>query len=138
MIEPANMPLDDSDRLYEPPLVDSLRYDEDRQAYVVQFTPTDDVSAEPKEIIALTKTAAEFHRMEILFDDIVRLMGGKVISRILHLGGGNYTIHFSDGRCTELADVSSNQTVQEVSDRLKQIADMAQLAFQISSPAHAT
>jgi hypothetical protein len=138
MSQSIDLPLDDDDRLYEPPLVDSIRHDDERRGYVVQFVPSDDISSEPTERIMLSEGDPEFHRMDVLFGEIGRLMGGdKIISRILHAGGGNYTIHFSEGTHTELANESPSNVVHEVSDRLKQIADSAQAAFQMASLAHA-
>jgi hypothetical protein len=138
MTDPIPLPLDDDDRLYEPPLVDSVRYDTGQQIYVIQFVPSDDVSSDPAEMVVLAKEQKEFHRVDVLFGEIVRLMGGKAISHIVHAGGGSYTIHFSDGTHAELSDESSNETVQEISDRLKQIAESAQAAFHIVSLVHAS
>ena len=59
-------------------------------------------------------------------------MNDRAIARVVHGGGGDYTVHFTTGFVSQLSDLPSNATTHEISDRLKQIADAAQVQFQIN------
>ena len=133
MSEPVDIPLDDDDRLYEPPLVDLLYREGVQGTYVITFVPADEVSDEPTEVVRVHRGAAEYQRIDSLFGGLSALVAeGKQIDRIVHQGGGNFAFHFDNGGSFEMSDAPSNSTTQEVSDRLKQIAEAAEAAFRIA------
>src|SRR5438045_349836 len=113
--------LDDEDRLFEPPLVDVLYYDESANEYVITFIPSDDASGEATEVVRVGVSAPDFSRVESLYRRIQDSVGaGRRLVRIVHGGGGNFTFHIDTGAVTELA-VQPNAIAVDVADRLKQI-----------------
>jgi hypothetical protein len=131
MSDVIDLPLDDDDRLVEPPLLDLLYHDEAQDAYVVTFVPTDEVSQEATEVVRIRRDFPEYRRVDGFFKRVEELVGGgRRIVRIVHQGGGNFAFHFLDGSAIEMAD-RANEVSQEASDRLKQIADAAEMAFRV-------
>ena len=127
MSEPINLPIN-ADDLYDPPLVDCIYIDQQKKGFAVTFVPSDDASSALKEFVFIVETAPDHARVLTFWSRIQELIGGR-IERIVHAGGGNYTIHFTDGSNKELAAIDDSEQAVEISDRLKQIADAAQIAF---------
>lgn len=136
MSDAIDLPLDDDDRLYDPPLVDGLFFDERRRALVVTFVPSDEVSDSPTEVAVIGEGTPEFDRVMAFLNQVSALLTptDRVV-RVVHAGGGNYALHTTSGAVVELADDAPNPSTLEASDRLKQIADAAEMAFRVGHPA---
>ncbi|HZL33691.1 MAG TPA: hypothetical protein VFC78_00190 [Tepidisphaeraceae bacterium] len=133
MSDVIDLPLEDDDRLYATPLVDLLYYDEERCAYFVTFVPSDEVSHESTEISVVQDSSPEFVQLDALFGRLEELVGSNQhIVRVVHQGGGNFAVHLLGGAVKEFMDTESNSVGHEVSDRLKQIANVAEIAFRLA------
>ena len=132
MSQPIDLPLDHDDRLAEPPLVDLLSYDARRGAWVVTFVPSDDVSAEATEVVTVPQGTPEFRRISALLGRVAEAMApGRRIEKVVHSGGGSYTVWLANGESLELAE-ASGAIAHEVFDRIKQIADTAEAIFRVA------
>jgi hypothetical protein len=130
MSERTDLPVDLGERLYEPPLVDSIYRDEQRRGFAITFVPSDDASSAPTELVFVAETAPDYRRILTFWNRIQELtVASGGIARIVHGGGGDYTFHFVDGSHRATADEPGFDGASEISDRLKQIADAAQIAF---------
>ncbi len=123
-------PIDSDDRLYDPPLVDCIYFDLQRRGCAVTFVPSDDASTAMTEFILIGEMSPDYTRIRTFWTRIEELLESQVkLDRIIHAGGGDYTIHFTNGSTVELSAVADAGRSAEISDRLKQIADAAQIAF---------
>jgi len=59
MSDGTNLTVDSGDRLYDPPLVDSIYFDEQRRGFAVTFVPSDDASSAPTEFIFVSETSPD-------------------------------------------------------------------------------
>jgi hypothetical protein len=128
MSDPIDLPLDADDRLADPPLLDLFREDADEGVYVATFVPSDDLSPEPTLSVRVDKESVEGRRIGASLDGISEICGSR-LTLASHLGGGNYTIRLTDGRTASL-DTFDNSL--ELFDRLKQIAQDAEMCYRIS------
>ena len=130
MSDSANSPIDRDDDLFDPPLVDSIYFDDQKGAFSITFVPSDDASSALKEFIFIAETAPDYIRVQTFWSRIQDLLASHDrIDRVVHAGGGNYTFHFADGSDKELATIADGSRLIEITDRLKQLADAAQIAF---------
>ncbi len=130
MTNPIDLPIDPEDRLYDPPLVDCIYFDPDKRGFAVTFVPSDDASSALKEFIFIAEIAPDYIRVQTFWSRIQDLLASHDrIDRVVHAGGGNYTFHFADGSDKELAAIADGDRLVEITDRLKQLADAAQIAF---------
>lgn len=130
MSDGNDLPVDLDERLYEPPLVDLIYHDEQRQGFSITFVPSDDASPAPTELVFVADDSPDYRRILTFWNRIQELtQGAEGIARIIHGGGGGYTFHFADGSHRAIADKAAFHDAGEISDRLKQIADAAQIAF---------
>jgi hypothetical protein len=127
---PIPLPLDDLDRLADPPLLDFLHEDPVSESWAITFVPSDDVSDEQNETIVVKKRASSEARYVQILLNQVQSLASRQISTISHLGGGNYTLTFASG-ATRRLDEFENATAVEIFDRLRQIALNAELIFRI-------
>jgi hypothetical protein len=134
MSDPVEIPLDEDDRLADPPLLDLFRVDLESDCYIATFVPSDDVSAEPTLSVSIRQQSVEGRRIAILLARIETICGGRLLLAS-HLGGGNYTLRLTDGRTTAL-DALDNASAVELFDRLKQVAVDAEMSYRINH-AHA-
>jgi hypothetical protein len=135
MSDPIEISLDDADRLAEPPLVDFLSDEPEDIHYHITFVPSDEVSVEPTESVTIIKQSSDGARITALLGDVSALCGAK-LTRVSHGGGASYTLHLDDMRIVTLADLKNGTSIQ-VFDRLKQIAETAEIVFQ-SASSHAS
>jgi len=123
-----DLPLDDDDRLAEPPLVDSLHYERDADGFSIIFVPSVGENATvsifvPRDSVSGRQVAAYLYRIQQLI--------GDRLENVVHGGGGNYTLRLADGKIVRLSDEAFEEHwAPEVFDRLKQIAETAE-AFTI-------
>jgi hypothetical protein len=130
MSDPIDLPLDSDDRLYDPPLVDSIYFDERKRGFAILFMPSDDVSSSLKEFVFIGEASEDYPRVSSFWQRIGELLSpGGQVERVVHCGGGNFIFHFADESYRELATLPDEAGRTEISDRLKQIADAAQIAF---------
>ncbi|HEX4125313.1 MAG TPA: hypothetical protein VHY37_11350 [Tepidisphaeraceae bacterium] len=129
MVDPIEMPLDDDDPLAEPPLVDSLHYEREADGFSITFVPSNSVDA--TQTVFVPRDSPEGAQVSAYLYRIQQLIGNR-IERVVHSGGGNYSLKLASGDVLRLSDgVPDEQWAQEVFDRLKQIADVAEIAFRI-------
>ena len=134
MTDPIKIPLDDDDRLADPPLLDLFREEPESDCYIATLVPSDDFSAEPTLPVRISKQSVEGRRIAILLARISAICGAALVLAS-HLGGGDYTLHLADGRIVTLDGLTNSASV-ELFDRLKQIAVDAEMSYRISH-AHA-
>jgi hypothetical protein len=120
MSDPIDLPLDDDDRLAEPPLVDSLHYERGADGFSITFVPS--VGDEPTRSIFIPRDSVEGRRVTTYFYRIQELVGNRV-ERVVHSGGGDYTLRLANGESRRLSGEAPDASwASEVFDRLKQIA----------------
>jgi len=111
------------------PIVDCAYYDERREAYVVTFVPTDEVSAEPTETVFVHQNAPEFHRLNTLFWQLNQLVAPEdFVERIVHTSGQTFTVHLRGGQSLTVI-TSQGDEFPGTHERLKLIAELAQGSF---------
>jgi len=67
----------------------------------------------------------------------IQALIGHRIQRVVHRGGGDYTLQLADCDALALSDEGDAQTwAPEVFDRLKQIAEVAEAAFGMVHASH--
>jgi hypothetical protein len=129
MTTPIDLPLDDDDRLVEPPLVDSLHYERDADGFSITFVPS--VGDDPTRFVFVARDSAEGRQVAAYLYRVQQLIGDRV-EMVVHGGGGNYTLRLASGESLQMSDKApAEQWVPEVFDRLKQIAAVAEVAFSI-------
>src|SRR2546423_1504372 len=95
--------LDPDDDLFEPPLVDSISFDEPKSTFEITFIPSNDASKAMKGSILISKSSPDYARVMTFWNRIQELTAARnSIARIVHGGGGAYTFHFTDGGAQEL------------------------------------
>jgi len=135
MSNPLNLPLDGSDRLADPPLLDSLHYERGADGFSIIFVPT--IGTDPKRSVFVARDSPDGRQISALLYRVEVLVGTRV-AKVTHRGGGDYTLLLASGSTKTLSDEAGNETwAPEVFDRLKQIADVAEAAFQITHAASA-
>jgi hypothetical protein len=133
MPDPIELPLDD-DRLAEPPLVDSLHYDQDADGFSMIFVPS--TGDEEKQAVFVQRDSPEGRMIAAYLYRIQDLIEHRV-QRVVHRGGGDYTFQIAGGGTLALSDEGDSQTwAPEVFDRLKQIAEVGEVAFGILHATH--
>ena len=134
MSDPIDLPLDEHDRLADPPLVDSLHYERDADGFSITFVPS--IGEDPTRSIFVPRDSVEGRLVATYLYRIQQLIGNRV-EKVVHGGGGNYTLRLSTGQTLRLSDEASNESwAPEVFDRLKQVAAAAEAAFNISHASH--
>ncbi|HSI35289.1 MAG: hypothetical protein ACAI43_21240 [Phycisphaerae bacterium] len=129
MSDPIDLPIDSEDRLYDPPLVDCAYRDPQRRGFAITFVPSDDVSSAATEFVLVPDPSPEFTQIEALWAHVAQLLNpSAALDRVVHGGGGDYSILLTDRSRLNLAD---SDNAAEISDRLKRIADLAEIAFRI-------
>ena len=129
MTAPIDLPLHDDGRLSEPPLVDSLHYERDADGFSITFVPS--VGEDPTRFVFVARDSAEGRQVAAYLYRVQQLIGERV-DRVVHGGGGNYSLRLAGGESLQLSDEApGEQWVPEVFDRLKQIAAVAEVAFNI-------
>ena len=131
-----DLPLDDEDRPYDPPLLDALTVLDGGSAFALSIVPGDDLSEEESLPVRLDADAPEGRRVRALLEAIERHLPSP-IRRIVHGGGGDFTLHLADGNTVALSAATHDLPVTEVSDRLKQIADAGEVALREERQRHA-
>lgn len=129
MSESIDLPLNDDDRLYEPPLVDSIRFDASARAFAIRFVPNDAASKEPTELVVINEASVDYARLQTFWARLHTLAGySGELARIVHGGGSDYTFHFADTVALGISMLPNGHTAEAI-DRLKQIADIAEISF---------
>lgn len=128
MTDSTDLPVDPQDRLYEPPLVDQLSREAD--CFAIGFVPEDWVSAEEKCFVRVSAATSEGNRILTLISQIEERWGKGKIHRIVHGGGGDYTLSSADNDACALQDLE-HKAAGEIADRLHQIAQASQIAYRI-------
>jgi len=133
MVNPNGQPLDDhldDDRLLEPPLVDALHYERDADGFAITFIPSTDDEA--TRSIFLPRDSTEGRQVAANLYRIQQLIGGSRLERVVHGGGANYTLRLGGGENMLISsDAPDERWVPEVLNRLKQIAEVAEGAFNL-------
>jgi hypothetical protein len=128
MSDAIELPLDDDDRLAEPPLIDALHYEREKDGFSITFIPS--LSEDPTRNVFVPRDSPEGRQVAAYLYRIQTLIGSHVI-RAVHRGGGDYSLHLAGGTVLNLPDERSN-SAPELFDRLKQIASVAEVAFGIA------
>jgi hypothetical protein len=129
-------PKDDA-HLVEPPIVDTLVYDEKRRGWDVLVVPEEAVSPREKERAFIRERSPDGARVRLRLDRLSKLVGLRV-ERIIHAGGGNFIFIDPNERRFELSephgqvDLSLRAYVE-----LTDIAMTAQIAFLTAAPKQA-
>ena len=119
MSDSANSPIDRDDDLFDPPLVDSIYFDDQKGAFSITFVPSDDASTAMKESILISKSSPDYARVMTFWNRIQELTTAQSsIARIVHGGGGAYTFHFENGVAQELTATTDGKAAVEIADRL--------------------
>ena len=134
MTDPIDLPLDDDDRLVEPPLLDLLHYERDADGFSVTFVPS--VGHEPTRHVFVSRDSPEGRQIAAYLYRVQNLVGSALL-KVVHGGGGDYTLHLAGGKFLSLSDEAAHeQWAPEVFDRLKQIALVAEVAFGVAHAEH--
>jgi hypothetical protein len=129
MTDPIELPLDDDDRLAEPPLIDSLHYERDADGFSITFVPSQ--GRDPTRCVFIPRDSAEGRLVAAYLYRVQGLVGSHVL-RVVHGGGGDYTLHLPDCTTLKLSEEKWDQGwAPEVFDRLKQIASVAEASLAI-------
>jgi hypothetical protein len=121
-------------RLVEPPIIDTLVYDDKRRGWDILVIPEQAVSTREKEGVFIPARSADGARVRLRLDRLSKLVGLRV-ERIFHAGGGNFIFIDPEERRFELSephgeiDLSLRAYVE-----LTDIAMTAQIAFLTASP----
>src|SRR5262249_11094229 len=127
MTDPIEVPLDDEDRLADPPLVDSLHYENELGGFSITFVPS--AGNDPTKTVFVPRDSDE-GRLVATYTDRIRKLIGNENGRVCQGGGGHFPIRLAGGRTVGLSDEAPKENWRlEVFDRLKQIADVAEAAF---------
>jgi len=121
------------ERLVDPPIVDMLRVDEHRGAFVVTFVPSDDLSAEPKLVVTIPAASAEGRQIRAWLSEFCKLLScGTSLTRVVHSEGGDFLFGFADHTTKQLseADITSEVT-QRIYDGLQYVSQAAENAYRI-------
>jgi len=130
MSEPIDQPLDDDDRLADPPLVDLLHYERSADGYAITFIPR--VGNEQTQFVWIPRSTTHGKRVSAFVSEIEKLAGGS-LEKATHGGGGDYTLRLVGGRILSLSDEAVDaQWATDVFNRLKQIADVAEIEFNMA------
>jgi hypothetical protein len=134
MSDPMDLPLNSEDRLADPPLVDSLHYERDADGFSIIFVPS--IGDDLTRSVFVPRDSTEGRLVSAYLYRIQQLIGNRV-EKVVHSGGGDYTLRLATGQILRLCDEASNESwAPEVFNRLKQIADAAEAAFNISHAGH--
>jgi hypothetical protein len=121
MSDPIDLPIDDDDRLAALPLVDSLHYERGADGFAITFVPS--VGEDATRSVFIPRDSTEGRRVTTCFYRIQELIGDRV-ERVVHGGGGDYTLRLANGEFRRLCDEALDaHWASEAFDRLKQIAD---------------
>jgi hypothetical protein len=137
MSQMLELSLEDSRRhLIEPPIVDQLYYEPAREAYIVTFVPSEYCSRAATELVAVTNTEAlrpDFDRIAARLDQLAaRLTEGRPIARLVHAGGGDFTLHDDRGRAFHLSDPTFDSlTTFDACHAIQDIGQAAETAFRL-------
>jgi hypothetical protein len=135
MVDPIDLPLDNDDPLVAPPLVDSLHYEREADGFSITFVPS--IGDDATQTVFVPRDSPEGGRVSAFIYRIQQLIGNRV-ERVVHSGGGNYSLRLASGDVLRLSDEAPDeQWAPEVFNRLKQIADVAEIAYTILHPAKA-
>lgn len=130
MADPLDLQIDARDRLYDPPLIDALHYERDPDGFSVTFVPS--VGDDPTRHVFVRRDSAEGRQIAAYLYRIQDLIG-KHVRRLTHSGGGDYVLHLADGQTLSLSDERPDeQWAPEVTDRISQIASVAEMVFSIA------
>lgn len=127
MADPIELPLDENDRLADPPLLDSLHYERSADGFSVTFVPS--VGNEATHSLFIPRDSVEGRQVSAYLYRVEDLVGSRV-AKVVHRGGGDYTLHLVGGKVTTLSENAA--WAAEVFDRLKQTASVAEAAFQVA------
>jgi hypothetical protein len=117
------------DHLVEPPIVDSLDWDERHHCWNVLLVPEDSVSQREKETVSIPASTPDGRRVELRLRRLSRLLGMEV-RQVRHGGDGNFSFWGSDGTRRDLAEPRGQVDLStRVYVELTDIAMTAQLAF---------
>jgi hypothetical protein len=130
MTNPIDPPLDDDDRLAEPPLVDLLHYERGTDGFSVTFVPS--TGDEATRFVFVPRDSVEGRQIAAYLYRVQQLIGNR-IEKVVHAGGGDYTLSLGGGAVLRLSDEACDeQWAPEVFDHVKQIAVVAETAFNIA------
>jgi hypothetical protein len=121
------------DLLVDPPIVDTLRVDDETGSFVLTFIPTDGLSAEQKLAVTIPVASAEGRQILNWLNEFRRLLSVPAsVVHIVHSGGGDFAIGFSDGTSQQLSDPDlDNGLTLRVYDGLKYVSQAAENAYRI-------
>lgn len=127
-------------RLVNPPMIDLLYREDEAQAFIVAFVPSDAVSNQPTETVQISVDSTEGRQISAWLSKLPEVLGrqGRV-KRIVHRGGGDFAFVFDDGASLPLSENRlSPASVQRTYDGLQYVSQSAELAFQLQrAAAHA-
>lgn len=119
--------------LVDSPIVDALRVDRERDAFVVTFIPSDDLTDEPKLVVTIPACSAEGRQIQVWLGELRDLLAtGAPVERIVHGGGGDFTLAFADGTTRQLSDPDLDGAMtQRIYDGLQYVSQAAENAYRI-------
>ena len=122
-----------NDHIVDPPIVDLLRFDDKRDAFVVTIIPSDDIGDEPKLTITIPAGSVEGRQTQVWMKEFQKLLGtSAAVERIVHGGGGDFTFVFADGTRRQLSDPSLDSGItHRVYDGLTYVSLAAENADRI-------
>ena len=121
------------DLLIDPPILDTLRVDEQGGAFVVTFVPTDELSAEPKLTVTIPVSSVEGSQIKKWLTEFCRLLCiNRPVVYVVHSGGSDFMIGFADDSTRRLSDPALDSGItQRIYDGLKYVSQAAENAYRI-------
>jgi hypothetical protein len=119
--------------LVDPPIVDALRVDRERDAFVVTFIPSDDLPDEPKLVVTIPAGSVEGRQIQVWLRKFRELLASSAdVERIVHGGGGDFTLVFADSTSRQLSDPDLDGAMtQQIYDGLQYVSQAAENAYRI-------
>lgn len=120
---------DSGDHLIDPPIVDFLFVDRERDTYVITFVPQDSVSRREKEVVEVPRGTSDGKRIGMRLEQIGNLVGGNV-ERLFHAGGGDFGFYEVSGELYQISKHSPSLTVtQALYAHLQDLSVVAEIVF---------
>ena len=120
------------DRLYDPPLLDMLAWHGTNEPCVLTIVPDDDVGMEEKLTLIVQPDEPDHAHIGNTVAELERLASRSGIKRVVHAGGGDFTLIHGRAAVTlaELADAGAD--VGAIAQAIKHLAVFGENALRLS------